>query len=51
VLNQRVGISDVGQPKPEDGPYSIYKAAVTMLKIPAKTKRENMPNIKLKCIL
>lgn len=36
-LHQLVGISDVRQAKPENGPLAIGEAAVTLFKIPEET--------------
>lgn len=38
ILHKLIGISNVCQPKPEDGPYAINEAAIRVLKVPAWTR-------------
>lgn len=45
VLHQLIGISDVRQAEPEDGPHPINKAAITVFKVPEETKRETTTQI------
>lgn len=40
-LHQLVGISDVCQAKPEDGPLAIGEAAVTLFEVPEETLSQN----------
>lgn len=40
-LHQLVGISDVRQAKPEDGPLAIGEAAVTLFEVPEETLRQD----------
>lgn len=52
ILHKLIGISDVCQAKPEDGPHSIDKATITVLKIPVRTRiRPNQQRQQLCCIL
>lgn len=39
VLHQLIGISDVCQAEPEDGPHPVNKAPVTMFKVPGRRER------------
>lgn len=43
-LHQLVGISDVGQAEPEDGPPAIGEAAVTLFKVPEETLSQKKKN-------
>lgn len=38
ILHQLVGISDVCQAEPEDGPHPINEAAIRMFKVPERAK-------------
>lgn len=40
VFHQLIGISDVRQAEPEDGPHPINKAAIAVFKVPEETKRK-----------
>lgn len=52
ILHKLIGVSDVCQAKPEDGPHPIKKAAITVLKIPVQTRiRLNQQRQQLCCIL
>lgn len=42
VLHQLVGISDVCQAEPEDGPHPINEAAITMFKVPGQRETEHV---------
>lgn len=40
-LHQLVGIPDVRQAKPEDGPLALGEAAVTLFKVPEETMSQH----------
>lgn len=52
ILHQLIGVSDVCQAKPEDGPHAINKAAIAVLKIPVRIRiRLNQQRQQFCCIL
>lgn len=51
VLHQLVGISDVCQAEPEDGPHPIDKAAITMFKVPGRQRGRSQLKFPLSCCI